>query len=375
MSIYASVFIFRYILASVTLKSTVLVVEISQFHSQHPSHRHPAPLQLAASQHSSTSGNTSKMTEKKGEFVRSISQFRDTIPSAAYPAEKGRYILYANYLCPWAHRTLITRALKGLEDMIEFIEVDQFDFERGWIFSGKYGPSQDPITGVKTLREFYEHIRPGSLKNGIASVPTLFDKKTQTIINNESSEIIRMFESGFDSLLPPAQQEANKGDRGLLPDSLKDDIDAMNAWVYESINNGTYRVGFASTQEAYEANVPKFYQGLDRLEKHLSSQGPYLFGDSITEADIRTFPTIFRFDIAYSKFFTRRPGDVKLIREHYPNVDKWLRRLYWDESEMTNGGAFKNTSNFAKMREGSKKVPNMDVAYQAPTIDILPLAA
>ncbi|KAF4552932.1 Glutathione S-transferase-like protein 16 [Elsinoe fawcettii] len=314
------------------------------------------------------------MSAMKGDFIRSTSQFRSTIPSTDYPAKPGRYIIYANFLCPWAHRTLIVRALKGLEDIIDFIEVDSYAKVRGWIFSGEYGPSSDPITDAATLREFYEKVHPGSLQNGIASVPVLFDKKTNTIVNNESSEILRILTSGFDELLPEAKRENSKGSRSLLPVALEDDINEMNTWTYDAINNAPYKAGFASTQEAYEEAVPKFYAGLDRLDEHLSKHGPYLFGDHIAEADIRVFPTILRFDIGYSRFFTRRPGDVKLIRENHPNVDKWLRRLYWDDSEITSG-AFRRTVDFQKMREGSTKVPGMDPTFEVPAVDILPPVA
>ncbi|KAH6858782.1 glutathione S-transferase [Alternaria alternata] len=305
-----------------------------------------------------------------GEFKRKTSQFRSVIPSARYPAETGRYVLYMNNLCPWVHRTLIVRSIKHLEDIIETIEVDSYAPGRGWTFSGKYGPDRDPITGLKTMPEIYEKHHPGCLANGIASVPVLLDKKTNTIVNNESSEIIRMFYTAFESIVPPNATLTVD----LLPADLKDDIEAMNTWLYEQVNNGTYRVGFATSPQAYSAGVERFYDGLGRLETHLSDPAhrPYLFGTRLTEADVRLFPTIVRFDIGYVGFFNRRPGDAKLIRDWYPNVDRWLRTLYWDESVETSG-AFKKSVDFSKMREGVAKVEGIDNDFKLPDIDILPL--
>jgi putative glutathione S-transferase len=323
-----------------------------------------------------------------GEFKRKTSQFRSVIPSAQYPAEAGRYVVYMNNLCPWVHRTLIVRSLNHLEDIIETIEVDSYAPGRGWTCSGKYGPDKDPITGLKTMPEVYEKHRPGCLANGIASVPVLLDKKTSkmhparmptpqnstrvidTIVNNESSEIIRMFYTAFESIVPPNATLTVD----LLPADLKDDIEAMNTWVYEQVNNGTYRVGFATSPQAYSAGVERFYDGLGRLETHLfdAAHRPYLFGTRLTEADVRLFPTIVRFDIGYVGFFNRRLGDAKFIRDCYPNVDKWLRTLYWDESVETSG-AFKKSVDFSKMREGVAKVEGIDKDFELPDIDILPL--
>jgi putative glutathione S-transferase len=178
-----------------------------------------------------------------------------------------------------------------------------------------------------------------------------------------------MFYHGLESILP----RNGKPTPDLFPAHLRDEIEAMNTWVYEQVNNGTYRAGFATTNEAYSAGVERFYDGLDRLEEHLASSKhqPYLFGEHITEADVRLFPTILRFDVGYVRFFNRRPRDAKLVREQYPNINKWLRTLYWDESEETNG-AFKKTVNFAKMREGMTKVKGADKEFQIPDVDILP---
>jgi putative glutathione S-transferase len=164
-------------------------------------------------------------------------------------------------------------------------------------------------------------------------------------VNNESSEIIRMFYTEFDAFIPAHLQEPSKGNKCLLPAHLVKDIEAMNDWVYDSVNNGVYKTGFAQTQEAYEENVYPIFEALDRLEEHLGKPGygPYLFGDHITEADIRLYPTLIRFDVAY---FTIFRCNLKMIRYDYPRLHDWLRKLYWDESERTNGGAFKKAVDF-----------------------------
>lgn len=164
-------------------------------------------------------------------------------------------------------------------------------------------------------------------------------------MNNESSEIIRIFFESFDEFLPPQKREKTKGDGALLPSHLVQEIDELNAWVYDTVNNGVYKTGFATSQSAYEEHVTKLFQSLDRLEAHLGEPGhhPYLFGEHITEADIRLYTTLIRFDAAYYTLFK---CNIKMIRKDYPRLHDWLRRLYWDETERTSGGAFKNTTNF-----------------------------
>ncbi|KAJ9640113.1 hypothetical protein H2201_008628 [Coniosporium apollinis] len=286
-----------------------------------------------------------KYTDKDGQYRPPVSKFRENIspdPSAPFPAEKDRYALYIHYGCPWAHRTNIVRSLKGLEDVIQLIVLDAFDPVKSWYFSGKLGPDEDPLYGVKYLRDLYMRVDPEY--QGRVTVPTLWDKKKETIVNNESSEIVRMFYTAFDALLPEEKRESTKGSAGLLPPHLQADIEEMNEWVYKNINAGVYGAGFASTQQAYEEHVFPLFKSLDRLEEHLSQPGhsPYLFGEHITEADIRLFPTLVRFDTAYYTLFK---VNLKMIRHDYPKLHEWLRRLYWDESEKTNG-AFKNTTRF-----------------------------
>jgi putative glutathione S-transferase len=284
---------------------------------------------------------------KDGHFHRVASKFRSSVsrdPSSEFPAEKGRYVLYMNYGCPWAHRTNLVRSLKGLEDVIQLVAMDWEFTSNGWFYSGRDGTApEDPLYGFKLHRQLYEKADPEY--TGKYTVPVLWDKKKETIVNNESSEIIRMLYSEFDEFLPEEKREKISP---LLPESLKKEIDEMNEWVYDLINNGVYKTGFAASQEAYDKNVFPLFEALDRVEKHLGEPGhsPYLFGSHITEADIRLFPTIVRFDVAYYTLFK---CNLRMIRHDYPNIHAWLRRLYWDESKATNG-AFKSTTNFGAVR-------------------------
>ena len=295
----------------------------------------------------STSNKTDFVqADKDGHFRRPPSQFRDTIPSATHPAEADRYVLFLNYGCPWAQRTNIVRVLKGLEDIVELVEVDHMDPgpTKGWCFSGKYGPPQNPYTGGKYLRELYEKDDPSF--TGRPTVPTLWDKTLKKIVNNDSGEIMRMFYTAFDELLPSELRESTKGAAGLLPSTLRTDIEAMNTWMYDTVNNGVYKAGFATTQEIYETHVYPVFESLDRLEKILAeSKGPYLFGEHITEADIRLFTTAIRFDTSYYMLFKI---NLKMIRHDYPHLHRWLRVLYWDETERTRA-AFKTTTKFDRV--------------------------
>lgn len=253
-------------------------------------------------------------------------------------------MLYIQYGCPWAHRTNLVRSLKGLEDIIQMVVMDHELGPDGWFFSGRWGTAEkDPLYGFKLLKELY--LKADPTYEGRYTVPVLWDKKNETIVNNESSEIIRMFYSEFDGLLPEELREINHPGGGFYPERLRTEIDAMNEWVYSTINNGVYKTGFATTQEAYDLNVYPLFKSLDRIEEHLSQpeHQPYLFGDHITEADIRLYTTIARFDVAYYLIFK---CNLKMIRHDYPRIHLWLRRLYWDESEKTRGGAFKKTTFF-----------------------------
>ncbi|KAI9688817.1 MAG: hypothetical protein M1822_001174 [Bathelium mastoideum] len=285
--------------------------------------------------------------------------FISSDPSAPFPAQKDRYVLYIQRGCPWAHRANIVRSLKGLEDIIQLSHVgdrDPANPDWGWSYDGAPGVDEkDPLYGFKYLRDLYLKADPNYKAR--YTVPMLWDKVNETVVNNESSEIIRSFYTAFDDLLPARLQEANKPDGGLLPKHLEKEIDEMNSWVYDTINNGVYKAGFAGNQKVYEEHVYPIFESLQRVEDHLQSRGtPYLFGEDITEADIRLYPSIARFDVAYNPIFK---CNLKMIRHDFPRIHDWLRRLYWDESEKTNGGAFRKTTYFTPV---SIPVPNLVIS-------------
>ncbi|GAB7345147.1 hypothetical protein MBLNU457_3538t1 [Dothideomycetes sp. NU457] len=312
--------------------------------------------------------------DTSGQFKRKASTFRSWIssePGAEFPPEKSRYVLYINYGCPWAHRANLVRSLKGLEDIIEVVVMSFKMSPEGWMYDGSLGTAaKDPYYGFTRHRDLYIKADPDF--SGRYTVPTLWDKKRETIVNNESSEIIRMFYSAFDSLLPAERQEANKPSGGLLPPALKSDIDTFNEWTYDMLNNGVYKAGFAGTQDAYEENVVRVFEGLDRLEAHIAQgKGPYLFGEHITEADIRVYPTIVRFDMAYHTIFK---CNLKMIRHDYPGIHKWLRVLYWDQSEETRG-AFGSTTYPEHIKRGYVGAVKANIVPKGPLPHVLPLDA
>jgi len=255
--------------------------------------------------------------DEKGGFIRNESQFRSQIGSEQYPAEAGRYHLYVALICPWASRTLAVRALKGLEEIISISVVEPILYDEGWSFGDLEGSTEDHIFHFKHLHQLYTKVE--STYTGRVTVPVLFDKKTQTIVNNESSEIVRMLNSAFDHLLPK-----EKADIDLYPKRLQAQIDALNDWMYPSINNGVYRVGFATTQVAYNEAITVLFSALDALEKRLEKQGPYLFGEELTESDIRLFVTLIRFDVAYHGLFK---ANWQRIAD-YPNLSSYTKRLF-----------------------------------------------
>ena len=216
----------------------------------------------------------------------------------------------------------------------------------------------DPLYGFTGLKQLYLKADPNY--EGRYTVPVLWDKKTETIVNNESSEIIRMLYDQFDDFLEPDHRETNKPGGGFYPPHLRGEIDSMNEWVYATVNNGVYKTGFANSQEAYDANLYPLFKSLDRLEEHLKSPAhqPYLFGEHITEADVRLYTTMARFDVAYYNIFN---CNLKMIRHDYPRLSKWLRNLYWDTSDRTNGGVFKKTTFFEVYKYGYLKAKGRQI--------------
>ena len=257
-----------------------------------------------------------------GRFIRSESQFRNWITADGSPgpsgrggfkAEPGRYHLYVSLACPWASRATIFRALKGLESFISISVVNWLMGTEGWTFAGGPGVIPDSVNGASRLYEVYLKAEPGY--SGRVTVPVLWDKREGTIVNNESSEIIRMFNAAFDGA------GAKPGD--YYPVELRAEIDALNAAIYDRVNNGVYKAGFATAQAAYETAVLPLFETLDALEAKLSRQR-YLCGGRITEADWRLFTTLIRFDAVYHGHFK---CNVRRIAD-YPNLWGYTRELY-----------------------------------------------
>ncbi|KZT25647.1 hypothetical protein NEOLEDRAFT_1133121 [Neolentinus lepideus HHB14362 ss-1] len=276
-------------------------------------------------------------TEADGSFKRADASFRNTIQKGGrFEPEKYRYHLYVSYACPWATRTLIVRKLKGLEEIIPVTVVSPHMGDSGWPFADVDafpGADADPVEGARHVKDLY--FRAQSDYSGRFTVPVLWDKTLHTIVNNESSEIIRIFNSAFDHLVPPEKAAID-----IYPQELRAQIDEVNAWVYDTVNNGVYKSGFARTQTAYEAAVRPLFASLDRLEKMLEGK-QYLIGDVLTEADIRLFVTIIRFDPVYVGHFK---CNIRTIRGGYPAINKWMKTLYWTHP------AFKDTTNFEHIK-------------------------
>jgi putative glutathione S-transferase len=263
-----------------------------------------------------------KLKIVKGEFIRTESSFRNWVTAdgtagisggAGFKAEAGRYHLYISHACPWAHRTLILRALKGLQDVISVSVVHPLMPEESWVFGEYPGATEDHINHSRYLYEVYRLVAPDF--DGLVTVPVLWDKERQTLVNNESSEIIRMLNSSFDAFA--------KSPLDFYPESLRNEIDDINAMVYENVNNGVYRCGFATSQSVYDKAFDSLFDALDQLEQRLTSQR-YLVGEQITEADWRLFTTLVRFDAVYYNHF--KTNRQRLM--DFPALWAYTRELY-----------------------------------------------
>uniref|UniRef100_UPI003B51D3C2 glutathione S-transferase family protein n=1 Tax=Roseovarius indicus TaxID=540747 RepID=UPI003B51D3C2 len=258
--------------------------------------------------------------DEKGRFVRQVSSFRNWITpdgsagptgEGGFEAEPGRYRLYVALICPWASRTLIARKLKGLDKVIPVTVVNPVISAQGWQFGGYDGAQDDPLFGARYMHEIYTRAEPHF--TGRATVPVLWDMKRNVMVNNESADILRMFDTAFEGLVPSELR--------LYPADLAAEIDALNPVIYDKLNNGVYKAGFASSQEAYDEAVAGVFDTLDMLEDRLT--GDYLFGDRLTETDIRTFVTLIRFDAAYHGLFKT---NLRQIAD-YPRLSAFQQRI------------------------------------------------
>jgi len=252
----------------------------------------------------------------EGEFQRQDDAFHGWVSpdgSSGFPAASGRYHLYVSWACPWAHRTIIVRKLKRLEDVIGMTAVDPIRDERGWAFREGPGHSADPINGFKFLSEAYTTTEP-TYRDRV-TVPVLWDRETKRIVSNSDDDLMRMFNSAFDRFTGSTLD--------LYPASHRTEIDRLNAFIYENVNNGVYRAGFATTQPAYERAVRRLFDALDQLEGRLARQR-YLFGSRFVETDWRLFVTLLRFDAVYHGHFK---CNIRRIVD-YPNLFGYLKDLY-----------------------------------------------
>ena len=269
--------------------------------------------------------------DQKGNFKRASSVFRNKISSnhPKYLPETNRYHLYVSYACPWAHRTLIFRKLKNLESYISVDYVHPDMLEMGWSFEKNFpGTSGDSLHSKRYVHEIYQ--LSDKYISTKATVPILWDKKTRTIVNNESAEIIRIMNDAFNDITK------NKDD--YYPEKFRDQIDSINDTIYENINNGVYRSGFSKTQNSYEEAVKNLFTSLDMVNDILEGRN-YLVGDILTEADIRLVPTLIRFDCVYYFHFK---CNLKKISE-YKNISRYLRNLFEED-------AIKSTTNFEHIK-------------------------
>ena len=249
-----------------------------------------------------------------GKFIRTEAQFRNFIePNGDFTPDSGRYHLYVSLACPWAHRTLIYRSLKGLEEHISVSVVNPYMLENGWTFEESFpGTTADHLFSRDFLYQIY--LQANSKYSGRVTVPVLWDKKNQTIVSNESSEIIRMFNKSFNELTGNALD--------FYPAQFQKKIDEINNFTYHNINNGVYKVGFATKQEVYEEELDNLFQSLDQIEEMLN-QNTYLIAGELLECDLRLFPTLLRFDPVYVGHF--KCNKKRII--DYPNISRYLQKI------------------------------------------------
>jgi len=254
-----------------------------------------------------------------GQFDRQEDEFRDWVTedgSSGYPATKGRYHLYVSWACPWAHRTIIVRRLKQLEQVVGMTVVDPIRDDRGWAFRDGPGYSVDAVNGFQFLSEAYRATEP--TYRARVTVPVLWDKETRRIVSNSDDDIMRMFNQAF--------HQFTKSPIDLYPEGLRQEINELNSFIYENVNNGVYRAGFATSQIAYEQAVTTLFDALDQMEDRLSTQR-FLFGQRIVETDWRFFVTLIRFDAVYHGHFK---CNLRRIVD-YPNLFGYLKDLYQQE--------------------------------------------
>ena len=260
--------------------------------------------------------------DKDGRFVRQVSSFRNWItPDGApgptgtggFKAEAGRYRLYVALICPWASRALIARKLKGLDGFVDVTVVEPVLSDQGWRFGPYPGADEDPLFGAEYMHQIYTRADPRY--TGRATVPVLWDTKQNVLVNNESADILRMFNSAFEELVP--------GTPDLYPADLAAEIEELNPWIYERLNNRVYKAGFASSQLAYDEAVAGVFDVLDTLEARLGDGRAYLLGNRLTETDIRTFVTLIRFDAAYYGLFKTNLSRIA----DYPGLAAYMERI------------------------------------------------
>ncbi|NWN90951.1 glutathione S-transferase family protein [Marinobacter adhaerens] len=260
--------------------------------------------------------------DEQGRFIRQTSSFRNWVTrdgapgptgTGGFKAEPGRYHLYVAYICPWASRTLIARELKGLKDIIGVTVVNPRLTDQGWQFGGYPGAQEDTLNGARYMHELYTRADPHI--SGRATVPVLWDKQAGTIVNNESADILRMLNSAFTDIVDEGPD--------LYPQALAEDIDSLNEYLYTDLNNGVYQAGFASSQVAYNEAYEKVFAALDAMESRLAAGGPFLFGDQLTETDVRLFVTLVRFDAAYHGLFKCNRNTLKAM----PHLHGYMHRI------------------------------------------------